>query len=112
MVVEGLKAPLIFLSTDVSLSAAQIIEIYGARFSIESALRVLKTDLGLGDYQVHHFSGHPALCPPCMHRLGPLPTPPAQRGHLRYGQPNHWSLPQGKPVEPFDLKTPLPTGCL
>ena len=51
VVVEGITAPLIFLSTDVSLSAKQIIEIYGARFSIEHALRSLKHQLGLADYQ-------------------------------------------------------------
>lgn len=51
VVVEGIRAPLIFLCTDLSLAAAQILEIYGARFSIELALRYLKGHLGLGDYQ-------------------------------------------------------------
>ncbi len=51
VVVEGIKEPLIFLCTDLSLSAAQILEIYGARFSIELAIRDLKGQLGLGDYQ-------------------------------------------------------------
>ena len=55
VVVEGIKAPLIFLCTDLSLTAAQILEIYGARFSIELALRDLKGQLGLGDYQCTTF---------------------------------------------------------
>ncbi len=37
VVVQGLTKPMIFLSTDLSLTAAQIIEIYSARFSIELA---------------------------------------------------------------------------
>jgi hypothetical protein len=74
VVVEGIKEPLIFLSTDLSLSAVQIIEIYGARFSIESALRVLKTDLGLGDYQCTTFGAmvrfvHLACTALCLFRL-------------------------------------------
>jgi len=35
VVLEGAKEPLILVSTDLALSALQIIEIYGARFSIE-----------------------------------------------------------------------------
>ena len=37
VVTRGIKKPIIFLSTDLRLSATQIIEIYGARFSIELA---------------------------------------------------------------------------
>ena len=37
VVAQGKKEPIIFLSTDLTLTAAQIIEIYGARFSIELA---------------------------------------------------------------------------
>ena len=37
VVAKGKKEPIIFLSTDLTLTAAQIIEIYGARFSIELA---------------------------------------------------------------------------
>jgi len=55
VVVEGIKEPLLFLCTDLSLTAAQILEIYGARFSIELALRDLKGHLGLGDYQCTTF---------------------------------------------------------
>ena len=47
VVTQGIKEPIIFLSTDLSLSAAQIIEIYGARFSIELAIRDLKQHFGL-----------------------------------------------------------------
>ena len=48
-----------FISTDLSLSAVQIIEIYGSRFSIEMAIRDLKQNLGLEDY--HHQSLLPAI---------------------------------------------------
>lgn len=51
VVVEGAKEPIILVCTDLSLSALQIIEIYGARFSIELTLRDLKQHFGLGDYQ-------------------------------------------------------------
>ena len=37
VVAKGIKEPIIFLSTDLTLSTVQIIEIYGARFSIELA---------------------------------------------------------------------------
>ncbi|ARE88909.1 Transposase DDE domain protein [Clostridium formicaceticum] len=39
------------ISTDIMLSPSQIIEIYGARFSIEIAIKDMKQHLGLGDYQ-------------------------------------------------------------
>lgn len=51
VVLEGAKEPIILVSTDLSLSALQIIEIYGARFSIELTIRDLKQHFGLGDYQ-------------------------------------------------------------
>jgi DDE superfamily endonuclease len=51
VVLEGAKAPLILVCTDLSLSALQIIELYGARFSIELTIRDLKQHFGLGDYQ-------------------------------------------------------------
>lgn len=51
VVLEGAKEPIILVSTDRSLSALQIIEIYGARFSIELTIRDLKQHFGLGDYQ-------------------------------------------------------------
>lgn len=47
------------ISTDVSLSAAQIVEIYGSRFSIEIAIRDIKQHLGFEEYQ--HHSLFPAL---------------------------------------------------
>ncbi len=53
VVVKGVKEPVIFLSTDLSLTAAQIIEIYSSRFSIELAIRDLKQHFGLGDYQCY-----------------------------------------------------------
>jgi hypothetical protein len=51
VVLEGAKEPLLLVSTDLTLSALQIIEIYGARFSIELTIRDLKQHFGLGDYQ-------------------------------------------------------------
>jgi hypothetical protein len=48
-----------FISTDLTLTAAQIIEIYGSRFSIEMAIRDMKQNLGLEDYQ--HQSLLPAI---------------------------------------------------
>ena len=51
VVLEGAKEPILLVSTDLSLSALQIIEIYGARFSIELTIRDLKQHFGLGDYQ-------------------------------------------------------------
>lgn len=54
VVFKGQKGKLISLiCTDLSLSASQIIEIYGARFSIEIAIRDIKQHLGFEDYQHH-----------------------------------------------------------
>lgn len=53
VVAKGKKEPIIFLSTDLTLSAAQIIEIYGARFSIELAIRDLKQHFGVAHYQCY-----------------------------------------------------------
>lgn len=46
-------APLLLMSTDLSLSARQIVEIYGSRFSIELSIRDLKQHFGFGDYQCY-----------------------------------------------------------
>jgi hypothetical protein len=51
VVLEGAKEPILLVSTDLALSALQIIELYGARFSIELTIRDLKQHFGLGDYQ-------------------------------------------------------------
>ena len=48
---EGAKESCILVSTALTLSALQIIERYGARFSIELPIRDLKQHFGLGDYQ-------------------------------------------------------------
>lgn len=53
VVAKGKKEPIIFLTTDLTLSASQIIEIYGARFSIELAIRDLKQHFGLAHYQCY-----------------------------------------------------------
>jgi hypothetical protein len=51
VVLKGAKEPISLVSTDLALSALQIIELYGARFSIELTIRDLKPHCGLGDYQ-------------------------------------------------------------
>jgi hypothetical protein len=103
VVMEGLKEPIILFSTDLSLSMAQIIEIYGARFVIELAIRDLKGYFGLADYQcylttaIHRFV-HLACVAFCLYRLIQLkedtnawlpPVPkgisPASFAHLRQG---------------------------
>ena len=48
---EGTTEPYILVSTDLRLSALQIIELSGARFSIALTIRDLKPHFGLGDYQ-------------------------------------------------------------
>ena len=53
VVIEGIKKPIILISTDLALTMAQIIEIYGARFTIEIAIRDLKGHFGLADYQCY-----------------------------------------------------------
>lgn len=50
-----------FISTDLSLTAAEIIEIYSSRFSIELSIRDMKQHLGLCDYQ------HQGLLPVLRH---------------------------------------------
>jgi hypothetical protein len=103
VVVEGLKQPIILFSTDVSLSMAQIIEIYGARFVIELAIRDLKEHFGLADYQcylttaIHRFVQLACLAF-CLYRLIQVAEdtqswlPPVPKGlsptsfaHLRQG---------------------------
>jgi DDE superfamily endonuclease len=51
VVLEGAKEPILLVSTDLALSALQIIELYGARCSIELTIRDLKQYFGLGDSQ-------------------------------------------------------------
>jgi hypothetical protein len=47
---KGLK-PVILMSTDLTLTAAQIIHIYALRFPAEMSIRDCKQHFGLGDYQ-------------------------------------------------------------
>jgi len=107
VVVEGIKTPIILFSTDLALTAAPIIEIYGARFSIELAIRDLKQNFGLGDYQcytgtaIHRFVNL-ACTVFCVFRLillrednsdwlPPVPdgTSPASFNFLRKGLQHH-----------------------
>lgn len=53
VVIKTATAPMLLLSTDLSLSAKQIIEIYGSRFSIELTIRDLKQHFGFADYQCY-----------------------------------------------------------
>jgi len=103
VVVEGIKEPIILVSTDLSLTMVQIIEIFGARFTIEIAIRDLKEYFGLAAYQcylhtaIHRFV-HLACIAFCLYRLIQLkedtrawlpPVPksisPASFAHLRQG---------------------------
>ncbi len=51
VIVEGGQRPVLLACTDLSMPAAQILERYAARFSLELAIRDLKGFVGLGEYQ-------------------------------------------------------------
>jgi hypothetical protein len=51
VVIQARTRPVLLMSTDLTLSARAIIEIYGARFAMEEIIRDLKQHLGLEDYQ-------------------------------------------------------------
>lgn len=55
VVIKTKKEPIILLSTDLSLSASQIIHIYSLRFSLELGIRDLKQHFGFTDYQCTSF---------------------------------------------------------
>lgn len=57
VVVKTKTKTLAFISTDLSIGAQEIIEIYGSRFSIEISIREMKTNLGLEDYQFQSYYG-------------------------------------------------------
>jgi hypothetical protein len=56
VVIKAKKEPIILLSTDLTLSASQIIHIYSLRFSLELGIRDLKQHFGFTDYQCTSFS--------------------------------------------------------
>jgi len=103
VVIEGLKEPVLLLSTDLSLTIAQVIEIYAARFTIEIAIRDLKEYFGLADYQCYRHTAiyrfvQLACTAFCLYRLiqvqedtsawlPPVPkgVSPASFAHLRQG---------------------------
>ena len=103
VVIEGVKEPIILLSTDLALTMAQIIEIYGARFTIEIAIRDMKGHFGLAHYQCYLHTAiyrfvHLVCTALCIYRLIQLkedtsawlpPVPkgvsPASFAHLRRG---------------------------
>lgn len=51
VVVQTASQPLLWVSTDLTLNADQIISLYAARFRIELTIRDLKQHFGIGDYQ-------------------------------------------------------------
>jgi hypothetical protein len=51
VVIKAKKHPILLVTTHLSLTPKQIIEIYGARFALEIAIRELKQFCGFGDYQ-------------------------------------------------------------
>jgi hypothetical protein len=55
VVIKTKGDPVILLSTDLSLCAEQIIQIYALRFSLEIGIRDTKQHFGLGDYQSTHL---------------------------------------------------------
>lgn len=57
VLVKSSKGIVALISTDLTLGAKEIIEIYGSRFSIEICIREMKSSLGLEDYQFHSFYG-------------------------------------------------------
>lgn len=57
VVVKAKRNTLAFISTDLTIGAKEILEIYASRFSIEICIREMKTNLGLEDYQSQNFYG-------------------------------------------------------
>ncbi len=57
VVVKAGGKPLILFSTSILMRPEDIIELYGARFSIEGSLRNLKGEMGLNDYQQTSTAG-------------------------------------------------------
>jgi hypothetical protein len=55
VVIKTKKDPIILISTDLSLSPEQIIQIYARRFTLELGIRDLKQHFGFTDYQSTSF---------------------------------------------------------
>jgi hypothetical protein len=55
VLVKSSKGIIALISTDLTLGAKEIIEIYGSRFSIEICIREMKSNLGLENYQFQSF---------------------------------------------------------
>ncbi|MEW5768236.1 MAG: transposase [bacterium] len=55
VVIKTQKDPIILLSTDLTLSPVQIIQIYALRFTLELGIRDLKQHFGFTDYQSTSF---------------------------------------------------------
>ena len=53
VIIQTATTPILLVSTDLTLSVKQIIEIYGSRFSIELSIRDLKQHFGFADYQCY-----------------------------------------------------------
>jgi len=54
MAVGGKKGKALFMSTDVTMDPMRALELYAARFGIETMFRDLKQDLGFTEYQVRN----------------------------------------------------------
>ena len=50
----GKKGIVLFMSTDVTMDPVRVVELYAARFGIETMFRDLKQDLGFTEYQVRN----------------------------------------------------------
>ncbi len=65
--VEWASGKIVFLfSTDLTLSAAQIVQAYAARFAIETGFRDAKQSFGLTTYQVRNETGFVRLVHLCL----------------------------------------------
>jgi hypothetical protein len=56
VVIQNIGEPIIFLSTDLTLTARQVIILYAMRFAAELGIRDAKQHFGLGDYQCTSFA--------------------------------------------------------
>jgi hypothetical protein len=68
VVLEGAKEPILLVSTDLALSALQIIELYGARFALELRPKDLRSTcilLSISAFLPAAFTAHPSVfsCP-------------------------------------------------
>jgi len=92
VVIEGVRNPILLISTDLSLTPEQIITIYSSRFVLEIAIRDLKGHFGIGSYQCRVVAGiirfvHLCCLSFCLWRLAMMPQNRAwlEDGHQEKG---------------------------